>query len=123
MTLTLYLISTILSIYGWSWILSKSTILQYARGSLASRSTPFKKTPGTNKVQINKTYKLYKFLYSLINCIVCTSFWIAILHIVITQIVNSEFSYLTSNIYGVFTFLGSSITIVWIVANLTGDAD
>lgn len=123
MTLTLYLIFTILSIYGWSWILSKSTILKYFRGSLASRSTPFVKAPGKNIVNVNKKYKLYKFLYNLINCIVCTSFWVAIFHIAFTQILNSEFSYLTNNVYGVFTFLGSSITIVWIIANLIGDAD
>ena len=119
MSLQLDLLITLLSIYGWSWIITKSYLLSNFRGFFAKRSSPFK-TLETGETVINKQHKLYKSLNYLVNCIVCTSFWITCLHIIFMK---DAISTLVDTPFEIINLLGASTAIVWFIANLAGDAD
>lgn len=119
MSLYLDLLITLLSIYGWSWIITKSHLLSNFRGFFAKRSSCFKKLK-SGKMIPNKSYKLYRSLNYLVNCIVCTSFWIACLHIIFMK---STMPTLVDTPFEIINLLGASTALVWFIANLMGDAD
>ena len=103
-----------MSIYGWAWVITKSKLLSVFRKYLETKSRPI------SKKTINKYYKLYSHLSYLFNCIVCTSFWVAIVHIFLLSMVYP--AAITKPIEYI-VILGSSITFVWVLANIIGDAE
>lgn len=119
MSLHLNLLITFLSIYGWSWIFTKSHFFSNFRGYFAKRSSCFKKL-SNGKLVPNKSYKIYKSLNYLVNCIVCTSFWIACLHILFMK---GTMSTLVDTPFEIINLLGASTALVWFIANKMGDAD
>lgn len=119
MSLYLDLLITFLSIYGWSWVITKSHLLSNFRAFFIERSSLLKKLKNGKTVP-NKSYKLYRFFSYLVNCIVCTSFWIASFHIIFMK---STMSTLVDTPFEIINLLGASTALVWFTANLIGDAD
>lgn len=92
----LQILFTLLSIYGWSWFLTKSKLLNNFRAYIKGKSRAFDE---------------------LLSCIVCVSFWVASLHVVFMY--GNELQ----SIYDCFVFLGATLAFTWVVALYTGDAD
>ena len=100
-----------ISIYGWSWTITKSSIFNEFKKHMHMYLY-------TLKIHLFKKI-LSKILY-LLNCIVCVSFWIACLYIIIIHIIYPN---IYINFFQILIFLGTQITFTWILASILNDAD
>lgn len=89
-----------MGIYGIAWAIVYSHPLAFLRNYIFEKSLIFENSP-------------WKFLYRLISCIVCTSFWVAAL------LVN--FYFVPEIFITKFLIVFSSVSFTWFAANKFGD--
>lgn len=87
------------AIYGIAWTLTCSVLTSDMRLYLS-----------------NKLYKedKYEFFYNLFTCIVCTSFWCALILV--------DFYFPEKSLFEKLLISFSTLTTTWLVANKVGDA-
>ena len=93
-----------LSVYGLSWLLVFSTLLEYPRKKILSWSSGF--------------------FYDLFTCIVCSSVWITFFILIFVDKISIFSNYIVvNNILDVIIWTGYSITTTWIIASLLKEAN
>lgn len=89
--------------FGLSWIITEAAITYNIRSYFYERS---------------KTSKLFSLLFDLTNCIVCTSWWVALFSL-ITPYPYEIFRYQSLWMYLYLPFCVSGLIVVWL--QLTGE--
>mgnify|MGYP001173670912 CR=1 FL=1 len=112
----------ILSVYGWSWIITKSKITESFRQLLKTRALLLKKYDKPWKVYwYNKLFKTIDYIF---NCIVCTSVWMSLFIIVLLKFFpESKMTSFFTNTLDTILIIGSIVSSSWIISKFTGDSE
>lgn len=87
----------LMGVYGVSMILVQSKIMKPFRDFVSNKANPIEDSAP-------KTQRFYLFLNELLKCMMCTSFWVALIS-------NIFFFYLKDIYLDIYSFVGLFITI------------
>lgn len=117
------LLCYILAVYGWSWLITKSKLIEPIRIKIFALLTEeLKKTNATIGISLKVSF-LQKLNY-LTNCIVCTSGWLAIPIVYMSQhsVLFKDSPIYTDSFMNLIILIGIALSSTWIIAYITEDA-
>lgn len=115
----------ILAVYGWSWLITKSKIFEPVRAWVTVHSSFLKKGKDGKFVSSNRTKtKVFMKAKYLINCIVCTSAWVAV-PVALSAGHSMLFNYtpMVVSVLDLALLMGVAMSSTWMIAYMVGDAD
>ena len=115
----------ILAVYGWSWLITKSKIFDTVRAWVTVHSSFLKKGKDGKFVSSNRTKtKVFMKAKYLINCIVCTSAWVAV-PVALSAGHSMLFNYtpMVVSVLDLALLMGVAMSSTWMIAYMVGDAD